>query len=75
MALKEARLKAGLSQSQLANLASINLRMLQYYEQGKNDINKAQVQTLLKLCKALNCSLADIITDEETLALIEELNM
>lgn len=75
MALKEARLKAGLSQSQLANLASINLRMLQYYEQGKNDINKAQVQTLLKLCKALNCSLADIVTDEETLALIEELNM
>lgn len=59
--LQDARKAAGLSQSKLAEVAGINLRILQYYEQGKNDINKAQVLTVYKLAKALNVNIEDIL--------------
>lgn len=74
MALKEARAEAGLSQSQLADLAGISIGMLRHYENGFKDINGAKLKTLLKICKVLNCGLQDIITDEETLELLDELN-
>lgn len=74
MALKEARQNAGLSQSQLAELAGISIGMLKHYEQGFKDINGAKLRTLLKICKALNCGLQEIVTDEETLQLLDELN-
>lgn len=68
--LKGVRLAAGLSQSQLAEKTGINIRMIQHYEQGVKDLNGAKVETLLKLCNALNCSLRDIITAPETLRLL-----
>lgn len=70
--LQNARLDAGLSQSQLANAAGLNVRMLQYYEQGVKDINGAKLATLLKLCLALDCKLGDILTDEVTVKLLEQ---
>lgn len=70
--LQNARLAAGLSQSQLAAAAGLNVRMLQYYEQGVKDINGAKLATLLKLCLALDCKLGDILTDEATVKLLEQ---
>lgn len=75
MALKEARQQAGLSQGKLAEISGVNKSMIQFYEQGVKDINKANVNTLLKLCRALGCSLGDIMTDAETLELIEDLKL
>lgn len=74
MSLKEMRKNAGLTQPQVAELAEINLNMLKFYEQGVKDINGAKLKTLLKICKVLNCGLQDIVTDEETLELLDELN-
>lgn len=62
--LQDARKAAGLSQSKLAELSGINLRILQYYEQGKNDINKAQAITVYKLAKALNVNIEDLLEIE-----------
>lgn len=70
--LQSIRLAAGLSQSQLANATELNVRMLQYYEQGVKDINGAKLATLLKLCLALECKLGDILTDEVTVKLLEQ---
>ena len=66
--LQTKRLEAQMSQSQLA--AGINGRMLQYYEQGAKDLSGAKLATLLKLCLALNCTLADILPDGETTELL-----
>lgn len=63
---------AGLSQSQLAKLAGVGVRVYQNYEQGVRDVSKAQLSTLLRICKALNCKLSDIVTDEETAELLRE---
>ena len=63
--LQTKRLEAQMSQSQLAAAAGINGRMLQYYE-----LSGAKLATLLKLCLALNCTLADILPDGETTELL-----
>ena len=68
--LKTARLAHDLSQSQLAKAAGINLQMLQHYEQGVRDLSGAKLATLLKLCRALQCSLEDILPDGETTELL-----
>lgn len=69
--LQRLRKEAGLSQSQLANAAGVNVQVLQQYERGSRDLNGAKLVTLLKLCNALECRLADILTDEETLELLK----
>jgi DNA-binding Xre family transcriptional regulator len=44
---------------------------LQGYERGARDLNGARLATLLRICNALRCGLADILTDKETLTLLE----
>lgn len=66
--LQKLRQAAGLSQSQLAEAAGVNVQ----YEQGDRDISKAQLTTLLRICKALSCKLSDIVTDAETSELLAE---
>lgn len=68
--LKAAREAAGLSQSQLAAAAGVNVRMIQYYEQGSKDFNVAKLATILKVCNALKCRITDVLTDEETISLL-----
>ncbi len=60
-ALQAQRKKAGLTQAQLAEKASVNLRTLQQYELGAKNINKASFQTVMALCNALGCRPADIL--------------
>ncbi len=59
--LKEIRTQQGLSQSQLAKASGVSLRMLQKYEQGVRDLNKAQAETVYKLAKVLNCKMEELI--------------
>lgn len=59
--LKTIRTNNNLSQSQLAEKSGVNVRMIQNYEQGTKDINKAQVITVYKLAEALQVSVEDLI--------------
>ncbi len=60
-ALQAQRKKSGLTQTQLAEKAKVNLRTLQQYELGAKSINKASFQTVMALCNALGCEVADIL--------------
>ena len=59
--IKELRAKNRMSQSQLAAASGVNVRMIQKYEQGAQDINKASGETLLKLSRALGCRMEDLM--------------
>ncbi|MFR2828879.1 MAG: helix-turn-helix domain-containing protein [Faecalibacterium sp.] len=59
--LKAMRALAGLSQSELAGRADVPVRTIQQYEQRQKDINKAQAETLLRLARALNCNVEDLM--------------
>ncbi len=59
--LSQIRKSRGFTQAELANASGITLRMVQLYEQKRNDINKAQADTVLALSKALGCDVQDIL--------------
>ena len=59
--LKEMRESKGLSQSQLARESGVNVRMIQHYEQGVRDINRAEAETVLRLADALGCDVREIM--------------
>lgn len=59
--LKALRTLAGLSQAELARQADVPVRTIQQYEQRQKDINKAQAETLLRLARALNCNVEDLM--------------
>lgn len=59
--LKKARLAAGLSQSQLAEKAGLNVRTLQDYEQGRKDINGAAIRTMVRLADVLGVTERDLM--------------
>ena len=59
--LQKMRKKRGYSQSQLADKSNVKLPMIQKYEQGVKNINKASVETVLKLANALHCDITDIM--------------
>lgn len=59
--LKKIRTERGYSQSKLAELSGVNVRMIQHYEQGVKDINLAQAVTVYKLAQALNCNMEELL--------------
>lgn len=71
--LKELRQARGLSQSQLAEKTGINVRTIQHYEQGSKIFDHARIDTILKVCIALNCKLEDVIENQEYIDLLKKM--
>ncbi len=63
--LKKIREEKNITQAKLAEVSGVSLRMIQYYEQGLKDINKAQAITLYRVANALDCKVEDILNLEE----------
>lgn len=55
------RKNSGYSQSELAQRSGVNKRMIQQYEIGAKDINKAAAGTLLALARVLGCEIDDLL--------------
>ena len=60
-ALQRIRKQAGLSQSQLAELSEVSLRMIQKYETGERNINNASAVTVYKLAQTLKVNVEDLL--------------
>lgn len=59
--LARLRAYAGLSQRMLAERSGVSVRMIEQYEQGKKDINRASSATVYQLSKALDCRMEDLL--------------
>ena len=59
--LKDIRESKDLTQGKLAEKAGVSKRMVEYYEQGYHDINRAEARTIFKLARALKCKMEDLI--------------
>lgn len=70
--LKERRMAAGLSQSQLAEKTGINVRVIQHYEQGTKNFDHARIDKILSVCLVLKCDLKDILETDEYIKLYED---
>lgn len=62
--IQSARLNYGYSQNELSKSAEISLRTLQDYESKRRDINKASGNVLVRIARALSCSIEDILEFE-----------
>lgn len=58
--LKRIRTANGLTQKSLSDLSGVSLRMIQLYEQRRQDIRRAEAETLLRLSRALGCNALDL---------------
>lgn len=54
--LKEQRKLNGLTQQELAEASGVSLRMIRAYEQGTQDMSKAEASSLLRLAGVLHCA-------------------
>ena len=63
--LQKIRVKKGLSQSELSTLSGVSVRRIQSYEQKKNAIENARIETICNLCIALNCKIEDLLENKE----------
>ena len=70
--LQAVRKSRGLSQSELAQKSGINRRTLQDYEQGNKDLNSVKLETILRLCIALECKMIDIINSPDMVELLHQ---
>ena len=59
--LARLRAYAGLSQKALADMSGVSVRMIEQYEQGRKDINRASSSSVYQLSKALNCRMEDLL--------------
>ena len=59
--LRRMRRAAGYSQSELSRLSGVNIRNIQLYEQGVQDINRASASTLASLSRTLACTIEDLM--------------
>ena len=59
--LQDVRIGAGMSQRELADKAQMSIRTLQALEVGARNIDKVSVLTALKLARALDCNIEDIL--------------
>lgn len=59
--VKRLRKALGITQEELARRCGITLRMIQAYEQGRQDLSKAEASTLLNLSRALCCKPEELI--------------
>ena len=59
--LKQTRKRCGITQEQLAEASGVSINTIRAYERKAKDINKAQVDIVLKLADALKCGIADIL--------------
>ena len=59
--LKAMRELRGLTQKELADASGVNIRILQYYEQGRKNINHGRAEAIVKIANALQCAVTDIL--------------
>lgn len=53
--LKSLRKTAGLSQEELARQSGVSLRMIRAYEQGTQEMSRAEYRTIILLARTLHC--------------------
>lgn len=62
--LQKRRKAAGMTQKELAEAVGIKLHTLQVYEIDYLDLGQAAARTVIKLARALNCKVEDLVQVE-----------
>lgn len=71
--LRSWRIARGLTREALAEMTGVSKRMIEHYEYGEKNINKAGSMSLYRLASALGCRMEDLLefSEEDRPALLE----
>ena len=58
--LKKIRKQCGLTQEMLANVSGVSINTIRAYERKSKDLDKAQLDIVIRLARALKCEITDI---------------
>ena len=59
--LKTARKHCGLTQEALANRSGVSLNTIRAYERQSKDFNKAQIDIVMRIARALKCDISELL--------------
>ena len=59
--LKTVRRHCGLTQEELAEVSGVSLNTIRAYERKSKDLNKAQLDTVMRLAKTLKCGITELM--------------
>lgn len=62
--LKAVRENKGISQTLLASLSGVNIKLIREFESRERDINTTPAVTVYKLAKVLGCHVEELLEDE-----------
>ena len=62
--LKEVRNKNNLTQEELSIKSGVNIKTIQQYEQNPQKMKRGSLENLIRLAKALNCSIDDLFIEQ-----------
>lgn len=68
MSLKKLREQRNMTRRELADLSGVNFRSIQDYEQQHKSLASAKGETLYRLSRVLNCTVEELLEDEQTIA-------
>ena len=69
--IRQARIRLGLSQQQVATLIGIQIRHYQRFEYGERDIQEINIRVGLSLCAVLELDPVDLVFNGNRKALVE----
>ena len=59
--IKKARTDAGLTQEELSLASNVSLNTIRAYERKSKDLNKARIDIVINLAKALKCDVIELL--------------
>ena len=65
MTLQERRLELGMTQTELSEKSGVPLAVIRGFEQGARSVNRAQIDTLVNLCFALELRISEVLDDQD----------
>jgi transcriptional regulator with XRE-family HTH domain len=68
--IAELREKAGLTQRELSSILGVTETTIANWERGRSGLD--WIERLIKLCRALDCNLEDLVTEQSEVTKIDE---
>lgn len=70
--MKTLRLSKNWTQTQLAEVSGVSVNVIKALEKNVRSTDRAQIDTLARICKALGCKISEVLTDDELIDIVEE---
>lgn len=69
--MRNIRLHKNMTQQQLADKSGVSVNVIKALEKNARSTDRAQIDTLVRICYALDCKISQVLLDKELIELME----